>query len=190
MSFFIRLYLWKPFSILSSSPSAATLISLTIGRSCSSSMPPRGRVGKFLILFYGNLVIPETVLAVSLLGFFSLSPFLLGLQHLILAHTVLGLGLCHPHRLCPLYRARLPHDRGFSGLRGNPHPNFFKVTLPLLRPRSSSLRCSSSSSRSTISSSPIFAQEALRRPSPFISSRCSAPGSPPSSMPFLPSCSS
>ena len=55
-----------------------------------------GRIGKFLVLLLRKLVIPETVLAVGLLGFFTLISIPLGLITLVLAHTVLGLGFVIP----------------------------------------------------------------------------------------------
>ena len=74
----------------------STGISLTMGVFLIFYAAQGGRVGKFLNLFYGNLVIPETVLAVSLLGFFTFIAIPLGLGTLVLAHSVLGLGFVIP----------------------------------------------------------------------------------------------
>lgn len=112
----------------------STLISLTMGIFLIFYAAQGGRIGKFLTLFYGNLVIPETVLAVSLLGFFSLISVPLGLMTLILAHTVLGLGFVIPI----IYARFLELDNRITEaslvLGATPIQTFFKVTLPLLRP--------------------------------------------------------
>ena len=93
-----------------------------------------GRIGKFLNLFYGNVIVPETVLAVSLLSFFGLVRIPLGMTTLILAHTVLGLGLVIP--IC--YARFLELDQRMTEaslvLGATPFQTFFKITLPLLRP--------------------------------------------------------
>jgi spermidine/putrescine transport system permease protein len=111
-----------------------TLISLTLGIFLIFYAAQGGRIGKFLTLFYGNLVIPETVLAVSLLGFFGLISIPLGLLTLILAHTLLGLGFVIPI----LYARFLELDYRLTEaslvLGATQIQTFFKVTLPLLRP--------------------------------------------------------
>jgi spermidine/putrescine transport system permease protein len=79
-------------------------------------------------------VIPETVLAIALLGFFSLISIPLGLVTLILAHTILGLGFVVPI----LYARYAELDKRMTEaslvLGATPKQTFFKVTLPLLRP--------------------------------------------------------
>ncbi len=112
----------------------STGISLTMGVFLIFYGTQGGRIGNFLSLFYGNLVIPETVLAVSLLGFFTLVSIPLGLTTLVLAHTVLGLGF-----VIPIVYARfldLDHRMTEASLvlGATPVQTFFKVTLPLLRP--------------------------------------------------------
>ncbi len=93
-----------------------------------------GRIGKFLNLFYGNLVIPETVLAVGLLGFFTLVSIPLGLITLILAHTVLGLGFVIPIIYARFVELDYRMTEASLVLGATPVQTFFKVTLPLLRP--------------------------------------------------------
>jgi spermidine/putrescine transport system permease protein len=112
----------------------STGISLTMGVFLIFYAAQGGRVGNFLNLFYGNLVIPETVLAVSLLGLFTLISIPLGLGTLVLAHSVLGLGF-----VIPIVYARfleLDHRMTEASLvlGATPVQTFFKVTLPLLRP--------------------------------------------------------
>jgi spermidine/putrescine transport system permease protein len=112
----------------------STLISLTMGVFLIFYAAQGGRIGKFLNLFYGNLVIPETVLAVSLLGFFSLFTIPLGLMTLILAHTVLGLGFVIPIVYARFLELDTRMTEASLVLGASPIQTFFKVTLPLLRP--------------------------------------------------------
>ncbi len=89
---------------------------------------------KYLLLFYGNLLFPEIVLAVGLLILFSFLRVKLGIFTLIVGHTVLGLGY-----MVPLIYARFNEldtklieaslDLGATKIQ-----TFFKVTLPLLKP--------------------------------------------------------
>lgn len=128
------IYLWKAFGNSLIIASFATLISLVSGVGLVFYAAQGGRIGKFLGMFYGNLVIPETVLAVSLLSFFTLIKIPLGLTTLILAHSVLGLGFVIPiiyASFCELdyTLSEASMDLGASALQ-----TFFKVVLPMLRP--------------------------------------------------------
>jgi len=131
---FHSVYLWKAFSNSLIVACFSTLISLVIGVLLIFYAAQGGRVGKALSLFYGNLVIPETVLAVSLLSFFTLISIPLGLTTLIVAHTVLGLGFVIPI----VYARFLELDYNLTEaslvLGATPIQTFFKVTLPLLAP--------------------------------------------------------
>ncbi len=113
---------------------ASTLISLTMGVLLIFYRSSGGRVGKFLSLYYGNLIIPETVLAVGLIGYFTMLSVPLGMPTLIAAHTVLGLGFVIP----VLYTRYLAIDSRLMeaslDLGASPLQTFFKVILPLLRP--------------------------------------------------------
>src|SRR5579872_26191 len=64
-------HLWAAFANSLIVAISSTCISLAMGGLLIFYAAQGGKVGKFLMLFYGNLVIPETVLAVALLGFFS-----------------------------------------------------------------------------------------------------------------------
>lgn len=113
---------------------ASTLISLAMGVMLIFYRSSGGRVGKFLSLYYGNLIIPETVLAVGLIGYFTMLSVPLGMPTLIAAHTVLGLGFVIP----VLYTRYLSIDTRLTeaslDLGASPLQTFFKVILPLLRP--------------------------------------------------------
>ena len=112
----------------------STLISLTMGICLIFYSAQGGRIGKFLVLFYGNLVIPETVLAVGLLGFFALVSIPLGLSTLVLAHSVLGLGFAIPIVYARYNELDYRMTEASLVLGATPIQTFFKVTLPLLRP--------------------------------------------------------
>lgn len=127
-------YLWKAFRNSILVASSATLISLFAGIGLIFYTAQGGRIGKYLMLFYGNLVIPETVLAVSLLTFFTAIQIPLGITTLILAHSVLGLGFVIPiiyarYRELDYNITEASHDLGATPLQ-----TFFKITLPMLRP--------------------------------------------------------
>jgi spermidine/putrescine transport system permease protein len=127
-------HLWHAFSNSLIVAVFSTLISLTMGMFLIFYAAQGGRIGKFLNLFYGNLVIPETVLAVSLLGFFSLISVPLGLMTLIFAHTVLGLGFVIPIVYARFLELDTHMTEASLVLGATPIQTFFKVTLPLLRP--------------------------------------------------------
>lgn len=129
---FESVYLWKAFGNSLIVAVFSTMISLAIGVLLIFYAAQGGRVGKYLALFYGNLIIPETVLAVSLLSFFTMVSIPLGLTTLIVAHTVLGLGFVIPI----VYARFLELDYNLTEaslvLGASPIQTFFKVTLPLL----------------------------------------------------------
>ena len=127
-------YLWHSFVNSLCVATFSTLISLLLGVFLIFYVTQGGKIKNYLFLYYGNLVIPETVLAVALLGFFTLASIPLGLVTLILAHTVLGLGFVIPI----IYARYLELDKKMIEaslvLGATPKQTFFKVTLPLLRP--------------------------------------------------------
>ncbi len=55
-----------------------------------------GKVSGIIPLFYGNLMIPDVVLALSLVTFFSMLNIGLGLTTVTIAHSILGLGFSIP----------------------------------------------------------------------------------------------
>ncbi len=85
-------------------------------------------------LFYGNLIIPETVLGVGLLSYFTLINLPLGLTTIIIAHTVLGLGFSIP--ILFIRFSEIDH-RIFEAskvLGASSSQTFFRIALPLMRP--------------------------------------------------------
>ncbi len=94
----------------------------------------RGYVRRMRMLFYGNLAIPEIVLAVGLMSFFYFFSVPLSLTTLIAAHTVLGLGYVIPI----MYDAYIELDRRYMeaslDLGATQWQTFYRIVLPLLRP--------------------------------------------------------
>lgn len=126
--------LWHAFANSLIVATFSTTICLGLGLFLIFYATQGGRVGSTLSLFYGNLVIPETVLAVSLLGFFTFFSIPLGLITLIFAHTVLGLGIAIPI-LYARYQELDPKLKEASYVLGaTPTQTFFRVTLPMMLP--------------------------------------------------------
>ncbi|MBS0616359.1 MAG: ABC transporter permease [Verrucomicrobia bacterium] len=128
------IYLWKAFGNSLVVALCSTFLSLAMGIFLVFYAAQGGRVGRFLTLFYGNIVIPETVLAVSLLTFFSLLSIPLGLATLIVGHTILGLGFVVPLVYARFLELDYRITEASLVLGATPIQTFFKVTLPQLRP--------------------------------------------------------
>jgi len=88
----------------------------------------------FLTLFYPNLIVPEIVLAVGLLSFFIFFHIPLGLNTLVVAHTLLGLGYTIPilHASFVAFDPRL--IEASLDLGATPTQTFFKIVLPVITP--------------------------------------------------------
>lgn len=91
-------------------------------------------VQRMLSLFYGNLAIPEIVLAVGLMSLFYFFSVPLSLTTLIVSHTVLGLGYVVPI----LYDRYVELDKRYveasMDLGATAWQTFRRVVLPLLFP--------------------------------------------------------
>lgn len=89
---------------------------------------------KAFLLFYGNLAVPEIVLAVGMLSFFSFCSISLGLTTLIAGHTLLGLGYVVPlvhSRFVDLNSRFTEASLDLGATQGQ---TLTKVILPLLYP--------------------------------------------------------
>ncbi len=126
--------LWAAFTTSLTVSCISTLLSLTLGVFFIYYVS-RKRTGENLVpLFYSNLIIPELVLAIGLVSYFSLFKVPLGFQTLLIAHTVLGLGFAIPI-LYVRYKELPPSLVEASLILGaGPTKTFFKITLPLLKP--------------------------------------------------------
>ncbi len=127
-------YLWKAFGNSLIVAVSATSISLAAGIGLIFYAAQGGKIGKSLGMYYGNLIVPETVLAVSLLSFFTMIHIPLGLITLILAHSVLGLGFVIPIVYARFRELDPTLTEASFVLGATSLQTFFKVTLPLLRP--------------------------------------------------------
>ena len=112
----------------------STSLSLILGIFLIFFRAQGGRIQKSLPLFYGNLIIPETMLAISLLSYFTLFKVELGILTLIVAHTVLGLGFVIPILYTRYLQLDTRLNEASEALGASPLQTFFKITLPLLRP--------------------------------------------------------
>jgi len=126
--------LWQAFFNSLTVAILSTSISLLLGICLIYFHVSGGKIQKALPLFYGNLIIPETMLAISLLSYFTLLKIELGLVTLTVAHTVLGLGFVIPILFTSYMRLDNQLSEASEVLGAAPHQTFFKVTLPLLRP--------------------------------------------------------
>ena len=113
----------------------ATLISTVLGTLLALGMETRRRKSNGLeALAFAPMVIPDIVLAVALLSFFSRLNLTMGLHTIILSHVIFDLAF-----VCSVVRARLKHfdfsiveasrDLGASGWT-----TFWRITFPVLLP--------------------------------------------------------
>lgn len=114
----------------------STALATIIGTLAAVGMYKYNFRGKFIVdaLLYVAVVIPEIVLGIALLSFFSLLGIKAGLGTLILAHTT----FCLPFVVLTV-RARmsgfdLSLEEAAMDLGANRKKTFFKITLPLIMP--------------------------------------------------------
>ena len=112
----------------------STLISTAIGTLLALGLE-RGKRHALLDAFiFMPMIIPDIVLAVALLSFYTLLNFTLGLHSIIISHAVFNIAF-----VCVVVRTRLKHfdmsiieasiDLGASEIR-----TFFRITLPIIFP--------------------------------------------------------
>jgi spermidine/putrescine transport system permease protein len=126
--------LWKAFYTSLIVALSATVLSILMTLGLIYYYSATGKFKRFFLLLYGNIIIPEIVLAVGLLLLFSFFAIPLGLQTLIVAHTVLGLGFTIP----VIYTQFLDLDKRMTeaslDLGATHGQTFIKIILPLLFP--------------------------------------------------------
>lgn len=126
--------LWESFFNSFIVASSSTLLCLMLTMFLLYLLSRVRTLGNWPSLFYGNLIIPETVLGVGLLSYFTLLHIPLGLSTIIIAHTVLGLGFSIP--ILFIRFSEIDH-RIFEASRvlgASSSQTFFRVALPLMRP--------------------------------------------------------
>lgn len=113
----------------------STLLATAIGTLLAIGVEIRRRKGNFLeSLIFAPMIIPDIVLAIALLSFFSLLDITLGLHTIVLSHVVFNLAF-----VCSVVRARLKTFdwsvvEASADLGGSVTTTFLRVTLPLLMP--------------------------------------------------------
>ena len=113
---------------------ALTSVFLSVAMSVMLVYYGSEKYSRYFPLFYGTLVVPEIVLAVGILGFFSLFSVALGFSTLIAGHTLLGLGYAVPiiqARYAELEKHLTEASLDLGATRAQ---TFFRVILPLLAP--------------------------------------------------------
>lgn len=89
---------------------------------------------KSFLLFYGNLAVPEIVLAVGALSFFAFFSIPLGLTTLIAGHTLIGLGYVVPIIYSRFIELDARYTEASLDLGATQGQTLIKVILPLLWP--------------------------------------------------------
>ncbi len=113
---------------------ASTLIATAIGTLLALGVERRKASAGLDALLFIPMIIPDIVLAIALLSFFTLMKFTLGLHSIILAHVVFNIAF-----VCAVVRARLKsfdwslteasRDLGAGALT-----TFLRITFPLISP--------------------------------------------------------
>ncbi len=126
--------LWKAFFCSFFIAIVSTTLSLALGMGFLFLKDQKGRLDLAFGLFYPNLVVPESMIAVSLVYYFSFFKIHLGLITLVASHTVLGLGFAIPI----LYSCYNNIDNGLTeaseSLGASSVETYFKIILPMLKP--------------------------------------------------------
>ncbi|MEI7580362.1 MAG: ABC transporter permease [bacterium] len=113
--------------------SSATILSLVCG-TCAVIATKWLRLGRWLSIFYANVLVPDIVLGIGLLCVFSVIGFPLGYKSLIIGHTVVGLGFVIPivgsrfHQIDPIL------TEASLDLGATQWQTMRRVVLPLLMP--------------------------------------------------------
>jgi spermidine/putrescine transport system permease protein len=114
--------------------SMSVVLSITLGTLLVFYSTHSKFFSKAYALFYGNLVVPEIVLAVGMLSFFSFFSIPLGLTSLIAGHTLIGLGYVIPILNAQFIDLDDRYTEASLDLGATESQTLIKVILPLLRP--------------------------------------------------------
>ncbi|MCA3560540.1 MAG: ABC transporter permease [Aestuariivirga sp.] len=112
----------------------ATAISTVLGTLLALGVERARRSAAREALLFAPMIIPDIVLAIALLSFFTLIKFTLGLRSIVMAHVVFNLAF-----VCAVVRARLKSydwslNEASRDLGASAAATFFRITLPLIGP--------------------------------------------------------
>ncbi len=112
----------------------STAIATTLGTLLALGVERRRRSGLLDALLFAPMIIPDIVLAIALLSFFTLLQFTLGLHSIILSHAVFNIAF-----VCAVVRTRLRHFdwsivEASIDLGAGEITTFRRVTLPAIFP--------------------------------------------------------
>lgn len=121
---------WNSVIVATISATIATVLGTLLALGVERARPSAARDA----LLFAPMIVPDIVLAIALLSFFTLLKFTLGLHSIILAHVVFNIAF-----VCAVVRARL---KGFDwsltevsrDLGAGHLVTFRKITLPLILP--------------------------------------------------------
>jgi spermidine/putrescine transport system permease protein len=112
--------------------SASVALSLSMG--VAVVLYAAHRSARMLTLFYSPVVIPEIIVAVGLLSFFSFFEVPLGFITLIIGHTLIGLGFVVPIIYSRYLELDTRYIEASLDLGASREQTFIRVTIPFLLP--------------------------------------------------------
>lgn len=112
----------------------STLLATILGTSLALGVERRRRSSALDALLFAPMVIPDIVLAIALLSFYTLLDFTLGLHSIVMSHVVFNIAF-----VCAIVRARLRHFdyaivEASEDLGAHPFTTFRRITLPVIFP--------------------------------------------------------
>ncbi len=121
---------WNSVVVATLSTAIATVIGTLLALGVERAKPSAARDA----LLFAPMIIPDIVLAIALLSFFTLIKFTLGLQSIVLAHVVFNIAF-----VCAVVRARLKNfdwslTEASRDLGAGALVTFWRITLPLILP--------------------------------------------------------
>ncbi len=112
----------------------STVIATAIGTLLALGVERRRSSNTMDALLFAPMIIPDIVLAIALLSFFTLLDFTLGLHSIILSHVVFNIAF-----VCAVVRTRLKHFdysiiEASTDLGADDFTTFRRITLPVIFP--------------------------------------------------------
>lgn len=114
--------------------SVSTVIATMLGTALALGVSRRRPSSALEALLFAPMIIPDIVLAIALLSFYTLLGFTLGLHSIILSHVVFNIAF-----VCAIVRTRLRHFdysvvEASVDLGAGEFTTFLRVTLPMIWP--------------------------------------------------------